>query len=107
MAKYSDGFKFNVVKEYLEGSLVYRLLAKKHNIPNKQQVRKWVKAYKNLGKEGLKRKRSNTVYPVQFKLGVLTDKIMEQLQEGVIPWRPVDQWLGCPLENTASVQGHQ
>ncbi|MFB5664402.1 helix-turn-helix domain-containing protein [Alteribacillus sp. HJP-4] len=46
-------------------------MAKKHNIPNKQQVRKWVKAYKNLGKEGLKRKRSNTVYPVQFKLGVL------------------------------------
>ncbi|MFB5663616.1 transposase, partial [Alteribacillus sp. HJP-4] len=48
MAKYSDDFKFNVVKEYLEGSLGYRLLAKKHNIPNKQQVRKWVKAYKNL-----------------------------------------------------------
>ena len=32
MAKYSDEFKLMVVKEYLEGPLGYKLLAKKHDI---------------------------------------------------------------------------
>ncbi|WP_175615618.1 helix-turn-helix domain-containing protein [Piscibacillus halophilus] len=71
MAKYSDDFKLKVVKEYLEGPVGCDLLAKKYEVPNKSQIRRWVNAYKALGKDGLRRKRSKTVYPVQFKLDVL------------------------------------
>ncbi|RSL29026.1 transposase [Salibacterium salarium] len=71
MEKYSDDFKLSVVKEYLEGPLGYALLAKKHEILDAIQVRKWVNAYRAFGEEGLKRKRSKSVYPVQFKLDVL------------------------------------
>ncbi|WP_141130633.1 transposase, partial [Virgibacillus dokdonensis] len=34
MAKYSYEFKLMIVKEYLENSLGYGLLAKKHGIPS-------------------------------------------------------------------------
>lgn len=34
MAKYSDEFKLKVVKEYLEGTLGYKLLARKYCIPS-------------------------------------------------------------------------
>ncbi|MFD2639572.1 transposase, partial [Piscibacillus salipiscarius] len=71
MAKYSNDFKLKIVKEYLEGPLGYGLLAKKYEVPGKGQIRKWVDAYKALGEDGLRRKRSTTVYPVQFKLDVL------------------------------------
>ncbi|WP_143001408.1 helix-turn-helix domain-containing protein, partial [Tenuibacillus multivorans] len=71
MAKYSKEFKMKIVKEYLEGPLGSTSLAKKYGVPNQEQVRRWVNAYKVLGEEGLMRKRSKTVYPVQFKLNVL------------------------------------
>ncbi|RPF57018.1 helix-turn-helix domain-containing protein [Aquisalibacillus elongatus] len=71
MAKYSDSFKLKIVKEYLEGPMGYRLLAKKYNVPDKAQIRIWVNAYKAFGEDGLRKKRSKTVYPVQFKLDVL------------------------------------
>ncbi len=34
MAKYSEEFKLKIVQEYLEGTLGYRLLAKKYGIPS-------------------------------------------------------------------------
>src|SRR5690625_891525 len=71
MAKYSGEFKLKIVKEYLEGPLGYRLLAKKYDIPNKSPIQKWVNSYNALGEDGLRNKRSKTVYSVQFKLNVL------------------------------------
>lgn len=71
MAKYSDKFKLKIVKEYLEGSLGYGLLAKKYDIPDHSQVRVWVRAFREFGEEGLRRKQSNQVYTVKFKLDVL------------------------------------
>ena len=71
MAKYSDEFKLKIVKEYLEGSLGYALLAKKHGIPNKAQIERWVHAFKALGKDGLSKKQSKQVFSIQFKLDVL------------------------------------
>ena len=71
MAKYSDEFKFKMVKEYLEGSLGYGLLAKKYGIPNRSQIERWVKAYKTFGIDGLRKKQSKQVFSVQFKLDVL------------------------------------
>ena len=71
MAKYSDQFKLMIVKEYLEGSLSYRSLARKYGIPSNSTVEKWVNSYKAFGEEGLRKKRSGMVYSVQFKLNVL------------------------------------
>lgn len=71
MAKYSEKFKLKIVMEYLGGNLGYNLLAKKYGIPAESQVRKWVRAYKEFGGNGLRRKSSRQVYTVNFKLDVL------------------------------------
>src|SRR5699024_7276039 len=71
MAKYSYEFKLMIVKEYLENCLGYGLLAKKHGIPSQSPIERWVRAYKEFGEDGLRRKLSKQIYPVQFKLDVL------------------------------------
>ncbi|GAB3064334.1 helix-turn-helix domain-containing protein [Salinicoccus sesuvii] len=71
MVKYSDRFKLMIVKEYLAGPLGYILLAEKYGIPSKAPIEKWTKAYQAFGEDGLRRKRTNQVYPVQFKLNVI------------------------------------
>lgn len=72
MAKYSDQFKLLVVREYLEGRLGYNTLAKKHDVKSTGQLRAWVSAYQKYGVEGIMRKKNHEVYPVQFKLDVLS-----------------------------------
>ncbi|OZM55718.1 hypothetical protein CIB95_15970 [Lottiidibacillus patelloidae] len=71
MAKYSEKFKLRVVREYLDGTLGYRLLAKKYGITAVGQIKRWVRVYKEFGESGLRRKQSKQVYPVQLKLDVL------------------------------------
>ncbi len=71
MAKYSNEFKLEIVKEYLEGSLGYNSLAKKYSISSCTTIRCWVQAYKTLGEKGLCKKHTKQVYTVQFKLDVL------------------------------------
>ena len=71
MAKYSTEFKMKVVKEYLESSISYKSLSGKYCIPSEVIVRNWVNAYKSQGYEGLKVKRKNTQYTLEFKLNVV------------------------------------
>ena len=71
MAKYSCEFKLKVVQAYLNGEGSYVYLAKQYNIPGEEQVRKWVKAYKEFGNDGLMRSRKNNDYSFQFKLSVV------------------------------------
>lgn len=71
MAKYSDEFKLKIVQEYHDGSLGYKLLARKYGMSNTYAIKKWVMAYKEFGAEGIMRKFSKKVYTVQFKLDVL------------------------------------
>ncbi|MBG9206945.1 transposase [Staphylococcus sciuri] len=71
MTKYSDEFKLKVVKDYLEGSLGYQNLAKKHNISDKSIIRRWVIAFQSFGRKGIISKQKNTVYSVTFKLDIL------------------------------------
>ena len=71
MAKYSYEFKRKVVQEYLEGKGGYEDIARQNNIPDGKQVRVWVKAYSELGEEGLIRSRKNKNYSFQFKLSVV------------------------------------
>ena len=72
MAKYSEEFKIEIVREYLDGRLGFTSLAKKYNIKSKTQIRNWVNAYKKYGLEGVFRKKTHEVYSVQFKLDVLS-----------------------------------
>ena len=71
MAKYSTEFKTKVVKEYLESNTSYKTLSNKYCIPSESIIRKWVNAYKSQGYEGLKVKRENTKYTLEFKLKVV------------------------------------
>jgi transposase len=61
-----------VVREYLEGKLGYRALAKKHGIKGKSAIERWVKIYKKFGQKGLANNKSNKRYSVQLKLDVLS-----------------------------------
>ncbi|MFC4321361.1 helix-turn-helix domain-containing protein [Litchfieldia salsa] len=67
--KYSYYLKLTVVREYQEGKLGIRPLAKKHGIRSKSVVERWIKVYERFGAEGLKSK--NKTYTVQFRLDVL------------------------------------
>lgn len=71
MAKYSTEFKVKIVKEYLESNILYRSLSDKYCIPSEIVVINWVNAYKSQGYEGLKVKRKNTQYTLEFKLNVV------------------------------------
>ncbi|QKS70011.1 helix-turn-helix domain-containing protein [Paenalkalicoccus suaedae] len=78
MAKYSEEFKMKLVSEYLNGNLGYKLLAKKYNMPSRTPLQNWVRSYKTQGVEGLKRRRTNEAYSVQFKV----DTIQFMLETG-------------------------
>ncbi|RLQ93025.1 helix-turn-helix domain-containing protein [Planomicrobium sp. Y74] len=71
MAKYSEVFKLRMVKEYLEGSLGYDLLAQKYSIPSSTPIKRWVRAFQAFGEDGLRKKQTNQMYSVQFKVDVL------------------------------------
>ena len=71
MAKYNTEFKMEVVKEYLEENISYPQISNKYCIPSETIIIKWVNAYKSQGYDGLKVKRQNTQYTLEFKLNVV------------------------------------
>ena len=71
MVKYSEEFKLQMVKEYVDGTLGYKLLARKYGLPSPTPIKRWVRAYQAFGQEGLQKKKTNQVYSVQFKVDVL------------------------------------
>lgn len=72
MSKYNDELKIKVVKEYKEGYLGIRALAKKHGVKSKSQVGRWIQLHEKYGVNGLKGNRQKQTYSVQFKLDVLS-----------------------------------
>ena len=70
MAKYDVNFKLAVVNDYLAGVGGYRTLGEKYTI-DRSMVRKWVNAYNLLGRAGLERKNTKTIYSGQFKMDVV------------------------------------
>ena len=100
MAKYSYEFKQKVVQEYLNGKGSYEYISKQSNMPDKKQVRIWVNAYKELGKEGLMRSRKNKNYSFHFKLSVvelyLTSEVSYQelaLSQGINNSSLITRWV--------------
>lgn len=71
MAKYSNEFKIDVVKAYLNGDGGYTYLAEKFNIPSRTVIKNWVASYREFGEEGLLRSRQNKKYTLDFKLEVV------------------------------------
>ena len=71
MTKYNTEFKMEVVKEYLEENISYPQISNKYCIPSETIIIKWVNAYKSQGYDGLKVKRQNTQYTLEFKLNVV------------------------------------
>ncbi|WP_445669163.1 transposase [Lysinibacillus sp. FSL R7-0073] len=67
MAKYSEEFKIHVVNEYMKGPLGYKLLAKKYDIPNHSQIKRWVHAFKEFGEVGLHRKVTKQLCSIQAR----------------------------------------
>lgn len=55
MVKYSFEVKLKIVQKYLGGEGGYTYLAKKYSIKNCEQIKNWVKAYKEFGEEELLR----------------------------------------------------
>ena len=92
--KYSYEFKLNVVQDYLNGTLGYTLLTKKHAISDSDLIGKWVNQYKTFGKDGLKRKKTNKKYPLNFKLDVLdTANAFGITEPSIIANNIVFHWL--------------
>jgi len=71
VTKYSYEFKKKVVQAYLNGEGGCEYLSKKYNVSHYETVRRWVKAYKEFGDNGLVRSRQNNNYSFQFKLSVV------------------------------------
>ena len=79
MAKYSLIFKLKVVTAYLNGEGGYEYLTKKYGLKTTSQVRHWISAFKEFGKDGLCRKRNNTRYTSEFKLAVVESYLTSEL----------------------------
>ena len=79
MAKYNLTFKLKVVTAYLNGEGGYEYLTKKYGVKATSQVRHWISAFKEFGKDGLRRKRNNTRYTSEFKLAVVESYLTSEL----------------------------
>lgn len=75
VVKYDEGFKQKVVDAYLAGEGGYCSLANRFGIQSKTNIRKWVSAFQQFGKQGLVTKKASATYPVQFKLDVIDYKL--------------------------------
>lgn len=71
MAKYSYGFKKEVVQAYLKGEGGQSYLMKKYGISAKKRIQEWIAAYEQFGDEGLVRSRKQENYTFEYKLHVV------------------------------------
>ena len=79
MTKYDEGFKLEVVQQYLAEGLGTRRLAHRHGLSD-GQIRRWIAAYQEHGLAGLRSRGAN--YDAQFKLSVLQRMWAEQWSLG-------------------------
>lgn len=69
-SKYSNKFKLEVVKYYLEGKGGYYETAKYFNMPEYASIQKWVKRYQKHGVQGLTKELKSS-YSGEFKQNVV------------------------------------
>jgi transposase len=68
MAKHTEQFKLEVVKDYLAGSAGFKTVARRHGLVP-PVVRRWVEWYRLHGVDGLSKRTYS--YSAEFKLSVL------------------------------------
>lgn len=71
MTKYSSVLKAKIVTEYQRGGISSNALAKKYNIYDGSQVRRWARQAEADGLMSIKVKHIKRTYTQQFKLTVL------------------------------------
>ena len=71
MTKYSSVLKAKIVTEYQRGGISSNALAKKYNIYDGSQVRRWARQAEADGLMSIKVKHTKRTYTQQFKLTVL------------------------------------
>lgn len=76
MTKYDERLKLKLVKQYLDGVAGTRALAQRHGV-TRTVLRRWVAAYEQHGREGLRRKCSH--YDEHFKMSVLSQMWKKEL----------------------------
>ena len=79
MSKYSYEFKKKIVLEYLAGEGGPVTLDRKYGIPSETRIKEWIKAYQNLGDEGLMRSRQKKNYSYEYKLGIVEMYLTSEL----------------------------
>lgn len=79
MSKYSYEFKKKIVLEYLAGEGGSVTLARKYGIPSETRIKEWIKAYQNLGDEGLMHSRQKKNYSYEYKLGIVEMYLTSEL----------------------------
>ena len=70
MSKYSDEFKLEVVKYYLEGHHSRAGTARKFGMPSSTPLKEWIKKYQEHGPEGLIKQQKSS-YSGEFKQNVV------------------------------------
>lgn len=76
--QYSDEFKLQVVKEYLEGNLGCRRLAQKYNLPSKNYILNWKD---QLIKKGLledTHKKFLKLFPIKVQKQLMKNSLKEK-----------------------------
>jgi transposase len=71
MNYYEAEFKLKIVKEYLEGPLGGRALAKKYGLSSNAFIYNWIQTYQLFGEKGLETHRTPTKYTRDFKRDVV------------------------------------
>lgn len=109
MSKYHAEFKVMIVKEYLEGSLGYKLLARKYNVADTKSIRKWVRMYQSFGIDGLYVRSTKTTYTTQFKMNALQfmGQTGSSYLETAIQFRVADPSLIAQWKRDFSIGGRE
>lgn len=76
MTKYDEQLKLKLVRQYLDGVSGTRLLAAHYGV-SRSVLRRWVAAYEQHGRDGLRKKCSH--YDAQFKMSVLAHMWKKEL----------------------------
>lgn len=70
MSKYSNEFKLEIIKYYLEEHHSYSECRKKFNIPSEESIRQWVHKYELHGAEGILKQQKSS-YDGKYKQNVV------------------------------------
>lgn len=73
MNKYSNEFKLEVIKYYLEGQNSYNKCCERFSIPSATSIKRWVHKYELYGVEGLKKQLTSN-YDGKYKQNVVEFK---------------------------------